>query len=248
MFRALDSTEIVKTLERLQTRIAERFPESGLGRVAGELTGVAREAARRNEEIRRPHVPIRLLCVAIVGLVIGLLTYELFQVGTSLGIGSLRDFIEVLEPFLGSLTFLAAFFFFLWTLETRWRRARVLQAIHELRSITHVVDMHQLTKDPDRLARAWQGTESSPRVDLTPRQLGRYLDYCMELLALTSKIAALYVQGIGDPVAVNAVDDIENLATGLSSKIGQKLAILDRLESDGLATEPAPEPNENTPG
>jgi hypothetical protein len=35
------------------------------------------------------------------------------------------------------------------TIETRVKRRRALRAIHELRSIAHVIDMHQLTKDPE---------------------------------------------------------------------------------------------------
>ena len=39
--------------------------------------------------------------------------------------------------------------FFLMTLETRVKRRRALEAIRELRAIAHIVDMHQLTKDPE---------------------------------------------------------------------------------------------------
>jgi hypothetical protein len=37
---------------------------------------------------------------------------------------------------------------FVLTLEARWKRRAVLQRLYELRSFAHVVDMHQLTKDP----------------------------------------------------------------------------------------------------
>ena len=40
---------------------------------------------------------------------------------------------------------------FLVTLGIRIRRVRALYAIHELRSIAHLIDMHQLNKDPERL-------------------------------------------------------------------------------------------------
>ncbi|MGQ0649412.1 MAG: hypothetical protein ACT4P7_17805 [Gemmatimonadaceae bacterium] len=41
-FRALDAGEIIGTLERLNQRIEERFPGSGLGRVSRDLLGLAR--------------------------------------------------------------------------------------------------------------------------------------------------------------------------------------------------------------
>jgi len=63
---------------------------------------------------------------------------------------------------------------------------------------------------------------------MTRFELSRYLDYCTELLSLTSKVASLYVQDVQDPVVLDAVNDVENLATGLSAKIWQKIMILDR--------------------
>ena len=62
---------------------------------------------------------------------------------------------------------------------------------------------------------------------MTRMQLARYLDYVTELLSLVSKIAALYVQRFDDEVAMDAVNDIESLTTGLSRKIWQKITLLD---------------------
>jgi hypothetical protein len=77
--------------------------------------------------------------------------------------------------------------------------------------------------------------------------MGRYLHYCTELLAVVSKIGQLYVQDFPDATAQTAVDQFESLATGLSSKIWQKLMILDRIRSDAEpgrvdASPPASEP------
>jgi len=71
-------------------------------------------------------------------------------------------------------------------------------------------------------------TASSPRRSMPRFELSRYLDYCSELLSLTSKVAALYVQDSQDPVVLDAVNDVETLTTGLSGKIWQKIMILDR--------------------
>jgi hypothetical protein len=56
--------------------------------------------------------------------------------------------------------------------------------------------------------------------------LGRYLDYCSEMLSVTSKIAALYVERFDDPVTLAAVNEIETLTAGLSRKIWQKITLL----------------------
>ena len=64
---------------------------------------------------------------------------------------------------------------------------------------------------------------------MTPFELSRYLDYSSEMLSLLSKTAALYVQHFNDPVTLSAVNDVEELTTGLSRKIWQKIMILDRI-------------------
>ena len=61
---------------------------------------------------------------------------------------------------------------------------------------------------------------------MTQFELRRYLDYCSEMLSLTGKVAAVYVQGFEDELAVNAATELENLSTGLSRKIWQKILIL----------------------
>ena len=46
------------------------------------------------------------------------------------------------------------------------------------------------------------------------------------MLALLGKIAALYAQNTNAPVALSAVDQIEDLTSMLSQKIAQKILIL----------------------
>ena len=88
--------------------------------------------------------------------------------------------------------------------------------------------MHQLTKDPEMVLTQHPKTDVSPDRNMTPFELNRYLDYCSEMLALISKVGALYVQSFPDSQALAAVDEIENLTTALSRKIWQKIMILDR--------------------
>ena len=64
---------------------------------------------------------------------------------------------------------------------------------------------------------------------MTAFELNRYLDYCAEMLALIGKIAALYGQNVSDDVARNAIDEVEQLTTGLSRKIWQKVMLLERM-------------------
>jgi hypothetical protein len=116
---------------------------------------------------------------------------------------------------------------FLFTLENRIKRSQTLRALHGLRSIAHVIDMHQLSKDPEAVLSPTMATASSPHRTMTRFELSRYLDYCAEMLSLTAKLAALHVQYVRDPVVMSAVSDVEDLTSGLSQKIWQKITILD---------------------
>jgi hypothetical protein len=141
-------------------------------------------------------------------------------------IPELSELVQTLEAGTNELIVMGAGAYFFVSLERRIKRGRALAAIHELRSIAHIIDMHQLTKDPERLLSRWVITDVSPRNNMDASRLARYLDYCTEMLSLTGKLAAIYVQNFSDEVALNAVNEVEVLTSGLSHKIWQKITIL----------------------
>lgn len=230
-YRTLDSQRIVETATKLRMRITERFPNSGLSRVSSELETIAREAATRSAAIQRPNVTLRIATLAVIVILIAIVVLFIRGIKPDTVDKHLSDALDVAqfaESTIGTVVFIGAAILFLITIEIRMKRGRALEAIYELRSLAHVVDMHQLTKDPERLV-GGTSTKSSPQRTMTPFELGRYLDYCTELLSLTSKIAVLYVQGIKDDDVLDAVDQIETLTTGLSRKVWQKIVFLDRI-------------------
>jgi len=230
--RALDAAKILATAEVLSQRVAQRFPDSSLSLVSAELVMITREAAARARWLARPHYAIRvaaiifgllLACIPVVTVYFGFLRFR--EVASNLA-----DLAQGIDAGVNEALLLSAAIYFLLTLEKRLKRKRALEALHELRSLAHIIDMHQLTKDPEVFIGEWEPTNSSPsRAELTPFQLERYLDYCTEMLAVLSKVAALYVQYFQDEAVLRGVDEVENLASGLSRKIWQKITILDRL-------------------
>ena len=146
--------------------------------------------------------------------------------------------MQTLDASINDVVFLGIAIFFLVTVEARLKRRKALGSLQQLRSVVHIVDMHQLTKDPERLMSPQPDTSSSPARSMTPPELGRYLDYCSELLSLTSKIAASFVQSFNDPVVLSTVNEIETLATGLSGKIWQKITLLERATRTEAALRP----------
>ena len=144
------------------------------------------------------------------------------------------------------MLFVAAAIFFLLTAEARVKRRRALRAIHELRAIAHVIDMHQLTKDPEWVLDRGRESGVLPPRTMSRFELSRYLDYCSEALSLTGKLAALYIQEFDDPVALQAVNEVEDLTTGLSRKIWQKLMVLYRSSRMPPSRPPSPRADPGT--
>ena len=227
-YRELDQAQITQTLRRLRDRISERFPGSGLSNVAGELVALSEEAFDRIAYVRRRNWPIR---IAVGAIIIGMVTVVVLgavSIHVSGKVNSISELAQTLDASINDIVFLGVAIFFLVTLESRLKRRKALASLHQLRSVVHIVDMHQLTKDPERLMSPQPDTTSSPERSMSAPELGRYLDYCSEMLSLTSKIAASFVQSIGDPVVLSTVNEIETLATGLSGKIWQKITLLER--------------------
>lgn len=225
-YRRLKGAEIIATADRLVVRITERFPGSGLSKVAGELAQVTRETEQRIATLQRPRWGLRLGIGFLIVLIVAVALFALAGVRPPDSVSHLGEFVQLLESTINDLIFVGVAILFLVTLEERLRRRDALRALHELRSLVHIVDMHQLTKDPDQFSPERTATRASPDRALSPAQLGRYLDYCSELLSITGKVAALYAQQLDDPVVLAAVGEVETLTAGLSNKIWQKLVIL----------------------
>jgi hypothetical protein len=230
-YSELHPRSVCSTITLLACRIQERFPESGLSKVAAELGHVAERNQQVIEHLRRPIWWVRALAALTIGTLIALVLWAAFQLAHLAGTGGVAEALQAINAATNQLIFLSLTVLFLFSLEGRLKRRTALRMLHRLRSIAHVVDMHQLTKDPENVLRPFDATASSPVRSLSRAQLARYLDYCSELFALTSKLAALHAQHRQDPVVLDAVNDIESLTADLSRKIWQKITILDMAKS-----------------
>jgi hypothetical protein len=225
-YRTLDPALILETARRLEARVAERFPDAGLRKVAAELSAVASETAEAAASLSAPVVWLRLLIAGII--LAGAVLFSL--VGTFVTFNRIpsegSDLVQVIEAFINTVVLSAVGLFALVRVEEKFKRRRAFRHLHGLRSLIHIIDMHQLTKDPAALRQGFRATAKSPKRAYSREELLRYLDYCSEMLSLCGKLAALYAQAVADEVVVDAVNDIEELAANLSRKIWQKIAII----------------------
>jgi len=236
VYHNLDAERIVETVRRLRSRIQERFPEAGLGRVAESLLGIAEKADANARAISRPFLPLRIGMAVLVAAFLALLGWIFLHLKISAQVDRFSELFQGVDAALNTVLLVGGAIFFLFTLEVRMKRNRALKLIHELRSLAHIVDMHQLTKDPETILGNGPRTASSPKRSMTRFELSRYLDYCSEMSSLIGKIAALYVQDYDDSVVLGAVDQIEDLTASLSRKAWQKIMINNQLSDEPVST------------
>ncbi|MEZ0578422.1 hypothetical protein [Nocardioides sp. MH1] len=228
----LEAAPVLSTLEELRARIGARFPTRGLYGVSGDLLTLAGEVAASSElnrnRMRIVRVLSRLVVAVIVVATVALLALALHSAledGPERGV----DWLPLLESAVNDVVFSAIAIWFLYTVPERLRRAESLTLLHELRSLAHIVDMHQLNKDPERLRTTFTPTSVSPAMELSFEELEHYLDYCSELLSMIGKTAALTAEESRDAVVLDTVSTIETLTTSLSRKIWQKITVLNEV-------------------
>jgi hypothetical protein len=220
---------VVETIARLVARIFERFGDCGLYRVCAQLHQIAKEDTRRAVSIARSYMWLRVLVFAILVTGLAVLGWMVTLIDfTKTAADNVYSVAQGIEAAANLTVLTGAAMLSLLKLEERLKRRRALAALHELRSIVHVIDMHQLTKDPSKFT-VRANTPSSPPVLLNKFQMTRYLDYCSEMLSLTSKVAVLFGQSLDDQAVAEVVSDIERVSAGLSQKIWQKIMILQEL-------------------
>ena len=228
MQMTLDADKIIATADTLAQRVAERFPEAGLVKVAKDFSQVARQMRGDALLLERPNWRMRLTTISILAAGVLLFALVFKEVHFSSPLPEVATLVQIIEPAANIAILMALGIAFIVNLEARWKRKQALTSLHSLRSMIHVIDMHQLTKDPGVLLDAIEPTASSPKRSMGRIEIQRYLDYCSEMLSISGKIAALYTQSIQDPVVIETVTELETLSTNLSRKIWQKIMILDQ--------------------
>lgn len=225
----LDPKLVHATVVRLAGRIRARFPERGLNVVAAELVAIAADVGASGPRRHR-----RLLAVAwfarVVGLIVLVATAVLLVVAVR---DALRhgpdqpvEWVPLIESLINDLVFAGIALFFVIALPERIQRRDLLTTLHRLRSLAHIVDMHQLTKDPERLRPDFVKTSASAEPGLDRDDLEHYLDYCSELLSLIGKVAALCAEESEDGIVLDTISTIETMTTGMAGKIWQKISLL----------------------
>jgi len=226
----LEAPAVRETVEELYGRIEARFPKRGLLGVCGDLIQLVEQvqssAGQGQRQIRMVRVASRVVMAFVVVVTILALLLALHDAFFDEDVKNSIDVLGLAETAISDIVYAAIAIFFLWSFPERLQRSRLLNLLHQLRSTAHVIDMHQLTKDPEQLKPSWVPTAKSTKLNMNRDQVERYLDYCSEMLSLVGKTAALCAEESRDSLILETVSTIETLTVGLSRKIWQKISNL----------------------
>jgi hypothetical protein len=222
-----------RTVALLHDRIQARIPTRGLRQACADLLSLVDEVGAVYETTQARVRTVRIWSRALMWLILAatLVAMALGIHDATVSDDRLRtslDWLPLIETVIADLVYAGVAVYFLDSFPERIRRGRTLALLHQLRSMAHVIDMHQLTKDPEMLRESFQPTAVSRPLDLSRDEMERYFEYCSEMLSLVGKTAALCAEESRDVVVLDTVSTIESLTVGMSRKIWQKISMLPR--------------------
>ena len=229
MYRRLNPHKILSTIRLVRGRVQKLFPQSGLGEVSSEVLAAAEDVLEEGRKLRRPLWKLRCLIAASTLLLIAIPILVGMSLKFDTAFDSLADFMQATDAGFNVLILLTGGIIFLISTENRVKRNRTLRSLNQLRSLAHVIDMHQLSKDPGMLRIADlepRGDRIRPPCIRSDEHLWYYLSFCCDLLAVLGKLAAWYAEFQTDRAVLQTVNGIENLCSDTARKVWQKMSFL----------------------
>jgi len=217
-YNTLVVDHVINTIGLMDRQIDIHFPNRNLSKVSSSIVEFAERHESDLEYIDRPNISIKIAIGSAMSLMSGLVMFWLYELFIhNDGSGMIFE-LQDLDAFINILIFGSAVTWFLLNWQAKSKRRFIIGRINELRSFGHVIDMHQLTKDPF----------FDDEMEMRDKDLIRYLDYCGDLLSCCSKLAATYLEHTDDEMVVQYVNEFESLTGQFNRKIWQKITILDR--------------------
>lgn len=236
-YRALDPHHLRRTTTKIIDQIDETFPGSGLSGVGAAFRGLTDESLEKVNDLNTPIWRIRILSgilILITLLVVVVLPLTLtFQDSFT----SWADFLEGTDAGFHLLAIIGGGIYFIASWERRVKRNLALDALSELRAMAHIIDMHQISKDPglEHITPLPEG-QVDTRTVRSDAELALYLDFSSDMLSIVGKLASLYAKKLHDRDVLDAVNEIESLTNGLCGKLWQKIMIINHMaESHAIA-------------
>jgi hypothetical protein len=132
----LDEREVIRILEVLRNRIAERFPTRNLTKTAMQLLDIARVTASEAEGLRYPNWPLRILWIIVTAIGfwgLGMLIKSQYVIFISTE-KELTEFAQGLEATFNIVAICSIVIFFCFRYEASLKRRAALTGLYRLRT------------------------------------------------------------------------------------------------------------------
>lgn len=225
--------KIVASLAQLAQRIEERFPNSGLLQLTQEIQSEVKGIPDSFVVISQSPRAFGFFKFLVIALVIGAIAGMVSQIEMTQDFWTAGVFSQVLASLVQLAVYVGILILFVFTFEKKVKTKKALACMNAYREFAHLIDLHQLAKDPTTFLKNYQPSSASRKNDLGKFLMSRYLAYCNELLSFLGKATALYVHQFPFEPLMSAADQIEDLTTGLSIRIWQKNSVLIQDKIDG---------------
>ena len=116
---SLDYNKIITTIELLEHRIGERFPNSGLRKVCQDFLSTSKSSQKNIEWIAKPNLWLRFFIYGIISLTLLVIIYSILNINIKLNTISITDIVALFESITNQIILLGAAIFFLITIENR---------------------------------------------------------------------------------------------------------------------------------
>jgi len=221
----LEPSRLIEAAERLDQAVRERLPNTHLAKLSGEILTIARETARRVKEAQRPIFRIRILSALALGTAVVGIVFIARHVQYRAEVENVSEVLEGIDAGFNILILLGGMLLYLTTLESRIKKRRVMENLHELKELLHLVDMNQLAHPPQLFA----NTSTDPT-----QAVGRdsfYLIAHIRMFSLIGNLAAAYSQNVKDDSVLRMAGHIETMASGYTEKLWEMSNLLLQLAS-----------------
>ena len=192
-----------------------------------ELLSIAQTTENRIKEATRPIYSIRVFSTLAIGASFVGLWLILKHINTRWEFGTITEIFESADACFNLVVLLAGLLWFLFTLEARIKRKRVLGYISELREFAHLIDVTQLYYTPDLYESDPDSNRSSLKLDYT------YLFLCTQMLAVISNLAPLYTKSASSDSIWRAASDVETLSNDIATKLVFKTDVVRMISNEG---------------
>jgi hypothetical protein len=221
---------IVDRIRILSFRIHDRFPKSSLKEHSFNFVQFSKDFKVKIDNSKKWSKMFLIWQGALILITVvcsAVLMVHLIEVLPD----SKLETLPILNAFFNMSFIFFSCFYFLFTVDRWYSRKRISELLIELKNYIHVADMHQINKDPNHFHDEYISAENSPTKSLTKFELQRYLDYTHEFISLSSKLSCLILDKFhDDQEIISSVNEVDLLCNGISSKIWQKIIVLNSIE------------------